>query len=74
MKQVIPERLDCGSGAIVGARTLRGSATDCLLMGNEIRIGIVDVWTKDRRVSIRVGADRKDYQHARVYDDEKLVG
>jgi hypothetical protein len=73
MRQVIAEQLDEGTGAIIGARTVRGTAVGCLILGREIVIGIVDVRTDDGRISIRVSADPKDYQRARVYEGDKLI-
>jgi hypothetical protein len=61
------------TGAIIGARTVVGAAAECLLVGNEIVIGIVDMRTDGGRVSIRVSANSKDYQRARVYEDDKLI-
>jgi hypothetical protein len=52
MRQVIAEQLEEETGAIIGARTVVGTAAECLLVGNEIVIGIVDMQTDGGRVCI----------------------
>jgi hypothetical protein len=39
MQQAIAEQLEQRTGAIIGARTVRGTAAPCRLVGNEITIG-----------------------------------
>lgn len=73
MREVIAEQLEEGTGEIIGARTVLGSKSECLLVGNDIAIGVVDLCTVDGRISIRVSADENDYQRARVYEDGKLI-
>jgi hypothetical protein len=73
VKQVVAERLDAKTGDIVAARTVRGSSAECLLVGNEIAIGVVSILTDDTVVTIRVSTDPNDYDQARVYDDDELV-
>jgi predicted thioesterase len=73
MRQVIAEQLEEGTGSTIGARTVRGTAAACLLVGNELAIGIVELRTTGGRVSIRVSADERDYQRARVYENGKLI-
>ena len=73
MRQVIAEQLEDDTGSVIGARTVSGAGAECLLVGNEIAIGIVNMRTDSGRISIRVSGDKKDYQRARVYEDGKLV-
>jgi hypothetical protein len=73
MREVIAEQLEEGTGAIVGARTVRAHLVHCRLIGNEFAIGVVDLKTAEGRVSLRVSADPKHYQRARVYEENKLV-
>jgi hypothetical protein len=73
MRQVIAERLEEGTGDIVGARTVRALAVQCRLIGNELPVGVIDLKTADGRISIRVSADPNDYQRARVYEENELV-
>jgi hypothetical protein len=73
MRQVIAEQLQHHTGTIIGARTLEGTVADCRLIGNEIVIGIVDIRTESGWVCIRVSADDKDYQRARIYEDGQLI-
>jgi hypothetical protein len=42
MREVIAEH---DTEAIIGARTVRGTAAECLLVGNEIVVGVVQVRT-----------------------------
>jgi hypothetical protein len=46
---------------------------DCRLVGNEIVIGIVDIRTESGWVCIRVSADDKDYQRARIYENGQII-
>jgi cytosine/adenosine deaminase-related metal-dependent hydrolase len=73
MRAVIAEQLEHGTGTILGARTLHALSAQCRLIGNGMIIGVVTMKTGDGRVSIRVSADPKHYQRARVYEDDKLV-
>ena len=73
MREVIAEQLEEGTGAVVGARTVRAHAVDCRLIGNELPVGVVDLKTAGGRISIRVSADPHHYQRARVYEDNKLM-
>jgi hypothetical protein len=74
MRRVIAEQIEPDTGAIVGARTVQAVSADCRLVGNEIAIGIVDAKTDGGAITIRISVDAKDYQRARIYDDnENLI-
>jgi hypothetical protein len=73
MREVIAEHLEACSGAVVGARTVRSHRAQCRLIGNELPVGVVDLETAAGRVCIRVSADPRHYQRARVYEDNKLM-
>jgi hypothetical protein len=73
VNEIIAERLDSGTGEVVVARTLRGHSAEALLVGNDIAIGVINVMTEEAMVTLRVSADPKDFQQARVYEDNKLV-
>jgi hypothetical protein len=73
MREIIAEQLERDTEAIIGARTVRGTAAECLLVGNEIVVGVVQVRTDCGPISIRVSADKHDYQRVRVYEDGKLI-
>jgi hypothetical protein len=74
MKRVIAEQIEAATGDVIGARTLQAVAVECRLVGNEIATGRVDAKTDSDVITIRVSADAKDYQCARIYDErEKLV-
>jgi hypothetical protein len=73
MREVIAEQLEHDTKDIIGARTVRGTAVECLLVGNEIVVGVVQVHTDCGQISIRVSGDKNDYQRVRVYEDGKLV-
>jgi hypothetical protein len=66
MREVIAEQWEHDTEAIIGARTVRGTAAECLLVGNEIVVGVVQVRTDCGQISIRVSADKNDYQRVRV--------
>jgi hypothetical protein len=55
LRQVIAERLDTETGDIVAARTVRGNSVECLLVGNEIAIGVVSIVT-DRPEGLSSGS------------------
>jgi hypothetical protein len=73
VREVIAEQLEQGTGAVVGARTLQAHVVQCQLVGNELPVGTVDLETPDGSVSIRVSADPRDYQQARVYEENVLL-
>jgi hypothetical protein len=73
MREVIAEQLEPGTGAVVGARTVRGSVAQCRLSGNELPVGVVDLKTPDGTVIIRVSTDPRDYQQARIYEENVLL-
>lgn len=73
VNEIIAERLDSGTGEVVAARTVRGHSAEALLVGNDIAIGVINVMTEEAMVTLRVSADPKDFQQARVYEDNKLV-
>lgn len=73
MRQVIAEQVEEGTGAIIGARTVDSTEASCLVIGNELAVGIVELRNEGARESIRVSADQRDYQQARVYEDGKLI-
>jgi hypothetical protein len=73
VRVVIAERFDTKTGDILAARTVRGNSTECLLVGNEIAIGVVNILTDDIVVTIRVSTDPNDYHQARVYNENELV-
>jgi hypothetical protein len=73
VRRIIAERFDTKTGDIVAARTVRGNSAECLLVGNELAIGVVSIVTEDAVVTIRVSTDPNDYHQARVYDDDELI-
>ena len=73
MREVIAEQLEQGTGAVVGARTVRAHVVQCRLVGNKLPLGKVDLETPDGSFSIRVSADPRDYQQARVYEKNVLL-
>jgi hypothetical protein len=73
VREVIAEQLEHGTGAVVAARTVRAHMVQCRLVGNELPVGVVDLKTPDGCVSIRVSADPRDYQQARVYEENVLL-
>jgi hypothetical protein len=59
MSEVIAEQLDSGTGDIVGARTVRGHSAECLLVGNDIAIGVINVATAQAIVTLRVSGPER---------------
>jgi hypothetical protein len=73
MTELIAEQLDADTGAVTGARTVQGSAAKCVLVGNELATGVVDMQTESGPLRICVSSDARDYQQARVYENGRLV-
>jgi hypothetical protein len=73
MRRIIAEQIEPGTGAIVGARTVEVVSVECRLVGNEIATGRVDAETDQGAITIRISADAKDYQCARIYDETETL-
>lgn len=67
MQRIIAEQIDSGSGNIIGARTVQALAVDCRIGGSAL--GIIEATTPSGDLQLRVSAQPRDYQRARVYDD-----
>jgi hypothetical protein len=46
VREVVAEQVEERTGAVIGARTVRGPSAVCFLEGNEIAVGIVDTRTE----------------------------
>jgi hypothetical protein len=74
MREIIAERLEEGTGAVVGARTVRAESVQCQIAGTESGAAVVEWQTQEGGLaSIRVSDDPSDYQRARVYEDDRLL-
>jgi hypothetical protein len=73
MQRIIAERID-SSGAVTGARTVQVMSVKCRLAGTQIAIGNINAMTDRGEIALRVSANPRDYQRARVYgDDDRLL-
>jgi hypothetical protein len=64
MREVIAEQLEHDTKDIIGARTVRGTAAECLLVGNEIVVGVVQVPLRSIAMSERAAQPHHSRQRA----------
>jgi hypothetical protein len=68
MREIIAEQLEHDTEAIIGARTVRGTAAECLLVGNEIVVGI-----DSGQISIRVSERLSEGEGLRGWEIDRVT-